>query len=438
MREAESLKRAFSQLYVQVLAGMLIGILVGLLWPQAGAALKPLADAFVKLIKMLLAPIIFGTVAVGIARMGSLKDVGRLGLKALVYFEILSSIALVVGLLVANVVKPGAGMHVDARALDAGSLAAFKPAGDGGGIAGFLLHIIPNSFLGAFTDGNMLQVILLAVLFGLALSAMGEAGRAVNELADQATHVLFRIVGMVMRLAPVGAGAGMAFTIGEYGLGTLWSLGALLLCLYLTTLIFILLVLGSVARMAGIPFFAFLKFIRAEILVVLGSCSTEAVLPEMMRKLEQLGCARPVVGMVLPAGYTFNTDGTCIYLTMAAIFIAQATDTPLTVMDQLTILAVLLLTSKGSAGVAGAGFVTLSATLSAIPAIPVAGIVLILGVDRFLNEARAVTNLIGNGVATLAIARWDGALDVAQARAVLDGGVPAEQEPSLAARESET
>ncbi|WP_336966429.1 C4-dicarboxylate transporter DctA [Sphingobium aquiterrae] len=439
----EKLRHAFGQLYIQVLAGMLIGILTGLLWPQVGAGLKPLADAFVKLIKMLLAPIIFGTVAVGIARMGSLKDVGRLGLKALVYFEILTSIALAVGLVVANIVKPGAGMHVDARALDAGALASFKLAGGsdgngGGGASAFLLHIIPDSFLGAFTGGNMLQVILLAVLFGLALSAMGDAGRGVGDMADQVTNVLFRIVGMVMRLAPIGAGAGMAFTIGEYGVGTLWSLGALLLCLYLTTLIFIFAVLGSVARMAGIPFLAFLKFIRAEILVVLGSCSTEAVLPAMMRKLEQLGCARPVVGMVLPAGYTFNTDGTCIYLTMAAIFIAQATDTPLTLMDQLTILAVLLLTSKGSAGVAGAGFVTLAATLSAIPAIPVAGIVLILGVDRFLNEARAVTNLIGNGVATLAVARWDGALDVARARAVLHGDASAEIETSLAAQDPRT
>ncbi|MBE1529023.1 aerobic C4-dicarboxylate transport protein [Sphingopyxis sp. OAS728] len=415
-------RRLSGQLYVQVLAGMLIGVAIGFLWPDAGAHLKPVADGFIKLIKMLLAPIIFGTVVVGIAQMGSLKEVGRLGFKALVYFEILSTIALAIGLLVANLMQPGAGMNIDAAALDTSTIEAYRTtAAADGGITGFLLGIIPDSFLGAFVMGSMLQVILLSLLVGLALSGMGEAARPIVDLIELLNKALFRIVGMVMRLAPLGAGAGMAFTIGKYGLDTLWSLGHLLVALYVTTFFFIVVVLGTVMRIVGLSFLGFLRYIRDEILVVLGTCSTEAVLPQMMRKLETMGVARPVVGMVLPAGYTFNTDGTCIYLTMATIFIAQATNTPLSVMDQIVILAVLMLTSKGSAGVAGAGFVTLAATLSAIPAIPVAGLVLLLGIDRFLNEARAVTNLIGNGVATLAVARWDGALDRQRAEAVLSG-----------------
>lgn len=415
-------RRLSGQLYVQVLAGMLIGIAIGFLWPEAGAQLKPIADGFIKLIKMLLAPIIFGTVVVGIAQMGNLKDVGRLGFKALVYFEILSTIALVIGLAVANLMQPGAGMNIDAAALDASAIDSYRATATiGGGIESFLLGIIPDSFLGAFVMGSMLQVILLSLLVGLALSGMGETARPVVELIELLNKALFRVVGMIMRLAPLGAGAGMAFTIGRYGLDTLWSLGHLLVALYVTTFFFIVVVLGTVMRIVGLSFIAFLRYIRDEILIVLGTCSTEAVLPQLMRKLEHMGCARPVVGMVLPAGYTFNTDGTCIYLTMATIFIAQATNTPLGLMDQVVILAVLMLTSKGSAGVAGAGFVTLAATLSTIPAIPVAGLVLLLGIDRFLNEARAVTNLIGNSVATLAVARWDGALDTPRAEAVLRG-----------------
>ena len=413
-------RRLSGQLYVQVLVGMLIGIAVGFLWPEAGARLKPVADGFIRLIKMLLAPIIFGTVVVGIAQMGDLKQVGRLGFKALVYFEILSTIALVIGLVVANLMQPGAGMDIDAAALDTSLIAGYRAtAATEGGAAGFLLGISPESFLGAFVMGSMLQVILLALLVGLSLSRMGETARPVVDLIELLNKALFGVVGMVMRLAPLGAGAGMAFTIGKYGLATLWSLGHLLVALYVTTLLFVVIVLGTVMRVIGLSFLAFLRYIRDEILVVLGTCSTEAVLPQMMRKLENLGCARPVVGMVLPAGYTFNTDGTCIYLTMATLFIAQATNTPLGLMDQIVLLAVLMLTSKGSAGVAGAGFVTLAATLSTIPAIPVAGLVLLLGIDRFLNEARALTNLIGNGVATLAVARWDGSLDKARAEAVL-------------------
>ncbi len=419
-------RKLFGRLYVQVLAGMAIGIAIGIAFPDAGVALKPLADGFIKLIKMLLAPIIFGTVAVGIAQMRDLKHVGRLGAKALVYFEILTTIALLIGLAVVNIVRPGEGMNIDPAAIDATPIAGYQAAAAGeGGIVAFLLHIIPDSFFGAFTQGSMLQVILLALLFGVGLSRMGETGRPVTDLIDRATKVIFEIVAIVMRLAPLGAGAGMAFTIGKYGLETLWSLGYLLLALYVTTIIFIVVVLGTVTRMAGLPFLAFLRFIRDEILVVLGTCSTEAVLPRLMQKLEHLGVARPVVGLVLPAGYTFNADGTCIYLTMAAIFIAQATNTPLALGDQIVILGVLMLTSKGSAGVAGAGFVTLAATMSVFPAIPASGLVLLLGIDRFLNEARAVTNLIGNSVATVAVARWDGALDVERARAILAREHPA-------------
>jgi aerobic C4-dicarboxylate transport protein len=425
-------KRALGQLYVQVLIGMAIGIAVGVFWPDTGAALKPLADAFVKLIKMLLAPVIFGTVVVGIARMGDLRDVGRIGLKALVYFEILTSIALLIGLVVANVVRPGAGMNVDATALDASGIAGYTTAAHEEGIVPFLLSIIPDSFLGALTGGTMLQVIFIALLLGVAVTMLGARAEPLIDLVDLATKAMFRVVAMVMRLAPVGAGAGIAFTIGKYGIGSLWSLGYLLVALYLTTFVFIAIVLGTVMRIAGLRLWPLLRYIKAEILVVLGTCSTEAVLPQIMRKLEDLGVARPVVGLVLPAGYTFNTDGGCIYLTMAALFIAQATNTPLSLWDQILILLVLLLTSKGAAGVAGAGFVALAATLSAIPTLPVAGLVLLLGVDRFMNEARAVTNLIGNCVATLAVARWDGALDVERARAVLRGDIVID-DPAVAA-----
>lgn len=414
--------RALRQLWVQVLIGMAVGILLGVLAPSWGIALKPVADGFVKLVKMLLAPIIFGTVAVGIAQMGNLRDVGRLGLKALVYFEMLSTVALAAGLVVANVVRPGAGMNIDARTLDAGAVAGYATTAKGeGGVADFLLGIIPDSVGSAFVGGTMLQVILIALLMGVALGAMGESGARLSTLFEDITKAMFRIVGMVMRLAPLGAGAGMAFTIGKYGIATLLPLGYLILALYVTALLFVIVVLGLVARLAGISLIALLRYIGDEILIVFGTCSTEAVLPQLMARLEQLGVARPVVGLVLPAGYTFNTDGTSIYLAMAVVFIAQATNTALSIGDQLTIMAVLLLTSKGSAGVAGAGFVALAATLSAMPALPVAGLVLLLGVDRFLNQARAVVNLIGNSVATVAVARWDGALDLERARAVLRG-----------------
>ena len=408
-----SKSRWYSQLYVQVLIGIVIGAAIGYFAPDIGAKLQPFADGFIKLIKMLLAPIIFGTVVVGIAKMGSIKEVGRIGVKALVYFEILSTIALVVGLIVVNIVKPGVGMNINASALDASAIGKYsQAASEQGGIIDFFLNIIPPTFLGAFSNGVMLQVILLSVLMGVALVQMGETSKPLINTIDLFLQGLFKVVAMVMRLAPIGAGAGMAFTIGKYGIGTLLSLGQLLVALYTTTLIFIVIVLGTVARWSGMPLMQFLRYFKDEILITLGTCSTEAVLPRMMVKLEKLGCKKSVVGMVLPTGYTFNADGTCIYLTMAAIFIAQATNTPLTFMDQMILLGVFLLTSKGSAGVAGAGFVTLAATLTTIHSIPLVGLVLLLGIDRFLNEARAVTNLIGNGIGTIAIAKWDNSFDI--------------------------
>ena len=408
-----SKSRWYSQLYVQVLIGIVIGAAIGHFEPQFGAKLQPFADGFIKLIKMLLAPIIFGTVVVGIAKMGSIKEVGRIGVKALLYFEILSTIALVIGLIVVNIAKPGVGMNINATTLDASAIAKYsQAASEQGGTIDFFLNIIPSTFIGAFSNGVMLQVILISVLMGVALVQMGETSKPLINTIDLFLQGLFKIVAMVMRLAPIGAGAGMAFTIGKYGIGTLLSLGQLLIALYITTLIFIVVVLGTVARWSGMPLMQFLRYFKDEILITLGTCSTEAVLPRMMVKLEKLGCKKSVVGMVLPTGYAFNADGTCIYLTMAAIFIAQATNTPLTFMDQMILLGVFLLTSKGSAGVAGAGFITLAATLTTIHSIPLVGLVLLLGIDRFLNEARAVTNLIGNGIGTIAIAKWDNSFDV--------------------------
>ncbi len=422
-----AVRRLLGQIYIQVLIGMLIGAAIGLLAPEFGVALKPLADGFIKLIRMILAPIIFGTVVVGMARMGDLKDIGRIGAKALVYFEVLSTIALVIGLIVVNLMQPGAGMNIDASSIDGQAVSGFTAAAHEQGVVPFLLGIIPTTFTSAFVTGSMLQVILLAVLMGAALSQLGgPSAKHVTDLIDSFLQVIFRIVAIVMRLAPLGAGAGVAFTIGMYGVGTLWSLLTLLAALYLTSIAFVVIVLGGVMRSTGLPFWAFLRYFREEIFVVLGTCSSEAVLPRMIQKLEALGCEKSVVGLVLPAGYTFNADGTCIYLSIAAIFVAQATNTHLGWADQLGILAVLLLTSKGSAGVAGAGFVTLAATLSTMHSIPVTGLVLLLGIDRFLNEARAVVNLIGNSVATVAIAKWEGALDLDQAKRVLASRVQPE------------
>jgi len=416
--------RLAGQLYVQVIVATLIGVAIGILFPVFGASLKPLADAFIKLIRMLLAPVIFGTVVLGIARMGSLKEAGRVGGKAILYFELLSTVALAIGLVTVNLLRPGAGMHVVASTLDGAQIASYAQSAQQEGVVPFLLGIVPDSFVGAFTGGSMLQVILLALLAGAGLGHIGERARPLVDLVDRFTEMMFAIVGIVMRLAPIGAGAGMAYTVGKFGLGVLSSLGSLVFALYLASALFVFVILAAVMRIIGLSLWRFLGVLREELVIVFATCSTEAVLPQLMAKLEQMGCDRAVAGIVVPAGYTFNADGTCLYLSLAAIFVAQATDTPLPILEQLGILAVLLLTSKGSAGVAGAGFVALAATLSSFHEIPVAGLVLLLGVDRLLNIPRALVNLIGNGVAALAVARWDGTLDRERARAAL-GSIPA-------------
>jgi Na+/H+-dicarboxylate symporter len=409
------------QLYFQVFLGFLLGIVVGYLYPGFSETLKPLGDGFIKLIKMLLAPIIFGTVVVGIAKMGNLKEVGRVGLKALVYFEIVSTLALAIGLVVVNVLQPGVGMNIDASTLDAKSLATYTTAARQQDTVSFFMDIIPSSFADAFVKGNMLQIILISVLFGLALAQLPDRGKVIVEVIDSVLHGLFGIVRFVMYLAPLAAFGAMAFTIGKYGVGTLGAFGKLICGVYLTSAIFIFGVLGVIAWMNRISLWKYLKYFKDEILITFATASSEAVLPRMMVKLEQLGCAKPVVGLVLPAGYTFNADGSSIYLTMGAIFVAQATNTPLTLGEQLVVLAVCLFTSKGSAGVAGAGFIALAATLASMDKIPVAGLVLLVGIDRFVNAARAVTNLIGNGIATIVVARWEKAFDEKQAGAMLDG-----------------
>ncbi len=410
-----------SQLWFQVVLGALVGVAIGLFFPNFGEALKPLGDGFIQLIKMVLAPIIFGTIVVGIAKMGSIKEVGRVGIKALIYFQIVSLLALVIGLVAVNLMQPGRGMNIDAATLDAKSYASYSAAAQQQDVVSFLMGIIPSSIADAFVQGNMLQIILISVLFGLALAQLPDRGKVIVEVIDSILHGLFGIVRFVMYLAPLAALGAMAFTVGKYGFGSLSAFGKLLGAVYLASLFFIIVVLGVIAWLSRVPFWKYLKFFKDEIMITFATASTEAVLPRMMLKLEQLGCAKPVVGMVLPAGYTFNADGTSIYLAMGAVFIAQATNTPLTLHDQLVVLVVCLFTSKGSAGVAGAGFIALAATLASVGKIPVAGLVLLVGIDRFVNSARAVTNLIGNGIATIVIARWEKAFDKKQADAVLNG-----------------
>lgn len=415
-------KRPFySTLYFRVICGIIIGTVVGMLVPETAQALKPLGDAFIKLIKMLIAPIIFCTVVVGIAKMGHMKDVGRVGIKALIYFEVMSTLALMIGLVVVNVLQPGAGINADPATLDTKAIANYATAAKTQTTEEFLLNIIPSTVVDAFAKGEILQVLLFAILFGVALNWVGRRGEWMLRFLDEAGHVFFRIIEMIMQLAPIGAGAAIAFTVGKYGLGTLLSLGKLMAGVYVTCLLFVFVVLGLVARLAGFSLWRFLVYIREEIFIVLGTSSSESVLPRMMEKLERLGCDRTVVGLVIPTGYSFNLDGTSIYLTMAAIFIAQATNVSLTLGDQLTILAVLLLTSKGAAAVTGGGFITLAATLASVGKVPVAGLTLLLGVDRFMSEARAITNLIGNGVATVVVSRWEKAFDNERAARVLSG-----------------
>ena len=408
MQAKSGRKPLYSHLYFQVLVAIAIGVALGFFYPATAETMKPLGDGFIKLIKMMIAPIIFTTVVVGIAKIGDMKEVGRVGLKALIYFELVSSLALTIGLVVVNVVRPGAGINADVSTLDTKAIESYATGAKSLSTVDMLLHIIPESAVGAFAGGEILQVLLFSVLFGLALAGLGEKGRKLIDLLDQLSHVLFNVIGIIMRVAPLGAFGAMAFTIGKYGVGTLADLAKLMACVYLTCVLFVSVVLGTIARLVGFRLWPFLRYIKEEILIVLGTSSSEAVLPRMITKMENVGCAKPVVGLVIPTGYSFNLDGTSIYLTMAAIFIAQATNVPLNLWQQLSILGVLLLTSKGAAAVTGGGFITLAATLSSTGTVPVAGLALILGIDRFMSEARAITNLIGNGVATMVVARWEG------------------------------
>jgi aerobic C4-dicarboxylate transport protein len=403
-----------------VLVGIVVGGLIGFLWPEFGAKLKPLGDAFVNLVKMLIGPIIFTTVVAGIGGMGDLKKVGRVGFKALLYFELVTTLALLIGLVVANVFTPGAGFHARPDAAEAKAVASYTAAAQSLSALDYVLHLIPRTFVSAFAEGEILQILVLALLFGLALGRLGDHGRPITNLLHEVARVFFGMVSIVTRAAPLAAAGAMAFTIGKYGIGTLAQLGKLLLCVYLTCTIFVVVVLGAIARAAGFSLWKVIRFIREELLIVLGTSSSESALPGLMEKMERVGCARSVVGIVVPSGYSFNLDGTCIYLTLAALFIAQATDTPLALGQQLALLGVLLLTSKGAAGVTGSGFITLAATLSTTGhAGLVTGMALILGVDRFMSEARAITNFIGNTVATLVVAKWNGDFDPRCAAAVL-------------------
>ena len=401
----------YKMLYVQVLFAITVGILLGHFYPETGVALKPLGDGFVKLIKMVIAPIIFCTVVSGIAGMQDMEAVGKTGGYALMYFEIVSTIALIIGLVVVNVVQPGAGMHVDPSTLDASKIAAYAQAGEAQTTIGFLLNVIPSTVVGAFANGDILQVLFFSVIFAFALQRMGEFGRPVLEFIDRIAHVMFGIINMIMKLAPIGAFGAMAFTIGQYGVGSLVQLGQLMLCFYITCFFFVLVVLGGICRAHGFSVLRLIRYIREELMIVLGTSSSESALPRMLTKMEKLGANKSVVGLVIPTGYSFNLDGTSIYLTMAAVFIAQATDTPMDITHQITLLLVLLVASKGAAGVTGSGFIVLAATLSAVGHLPVAGLALILGIDRFMSEARALTNLVGNGVATIVVAKWCKELD---------------------------
>ncbi|HSV79823.1 MAG TPA: dicarboxylate/amino acid:cation symporter [Ramlibacter sp.] len=421
-------KPIYKSLYFQVITAIVIGVLLGHFYPETGAAMKPLGDGFIKLIKMIIAPIIFCTVVVGIAGMEDMKKVGKTGGLALLYFEIVSTIALVVGLVIINLLQPGVGMNVDPAALDTKSIAAYTGPGKMQGTVDFLLNVIPSTVVDAFAKGEILQVLLFSVMFGFALHKFGGRGTLVFDLIEKGSHVLFSIVGIIMKVAPIGAFGAMAFTIGKYGVGSLLSLGKLMGTFYATCLLFIFVVLGLIARLHGFSIWKFIKYIKEELLIVLGTSSSESVLPRMMAKMENLGARKSVVGLVIPTGYSFNLDGTSIYLTMAAVFIAQATNTPMSLTQQLTLLGVLLLTSKGAAGITGSGFIVLAATLSAVGGVPVAGLALILGIDRFMSEARALTNLIGNGVATVVVARWTGDLDMKRMHSQLNNETAAEAE----------
>jgi aerobic C4-dicarboxylate transport protein len=421
--------RIFRVLYVQVLIAIALGVLVGALWPHAGEALKPLGDGFIRLIKMLIAPVIFCTVAVGIAHMNDLRSFGRVGGKALLYFEAVSTLALLLGIAVALVVRPGDGFDIDPAALDPSVAAGYAAKASSDSLTGHLLEIIPATFFGAFAEGELLQVLLVAILTGFALARLGAFGERMTGGLDDVLKVFFSIIHIVVRAAPVGAFGAMAFTIGKYGLGALVKLGALIFTFYLTSALFVLVVLGLIAWLCGFSIVRFVAYIREELLIVLGTSSSETVLPQIMEKLQRLGAPKPVVGLVIPTGYSFNLDGTNIYMTLATLFLAQATNTHLSWIQIATLLGVAMITSKGASGVTGAGFITLAATLAVVPDIPIQALAILVGIDRFMSECRALTNLVGNGVATLVVARWEGDLDMNRLRAELRAG------PAAAERE---
>lgn len=417
-------KPFYKILYVQVIFAIVAGILLGHYYPDLGVVMKPLGDGFIKLIKMIIGPIIFCTVVTGIAGVQDMKQVGKVGAKALIYFEVVSTFALVLGLIAAHVFAPGAGMNIDPAHLDAKAIAQYTTKAHDATLVEFFLNIIPNTLFSAFSEGNILQILLVAILFGAGLSRMGSTGDVVFDLFEKISHVLFGVVGFITKLAPIGAFGAMAFTIGKYGLETLSHMGMLILTFYLTAIVFVVVVLGLISRVVGFNIFSFIRYIKEELMIVLGTSSSESALPQLMRKLEHLGCAKPVVGLVVPTGYSFNLDGTNIYMTMAVLFIAQATNIELSIWQQLVILGVAMVSSKGASGVTGAGFITLAATLAVVPTIPIAGMVLILGIDRFMSECRALTNITGNAVATVVVAAWEKQLDYDRMKKVLNGELP--------------
>ncbi|HEX3744164.1 MAG TPA: dicarboxylate/amino acid:cation symporter [Bryobacteraceae bacterium] len=421
--QASTKKKFYHTLYFRVVVGILLGVVLGVVAPSTAGKMEPLGTGFIKLIRMMIGPIIFFTVVVGIASIGDMRKLGRVGIKALLYFEVVTSIALLIGLFVVNIIQPGVGMNVDASKLDTKALQTYVAQGHSLDTATFLMNIIPKTFIGAFSDGDILQVLLLAILVGLAMAALGQ-GKSLVAGCDKVAHLMFGVIGLIMQAAPIGAFGAMAYTVGHYGLKTLIPLAKLMACVYITSISFVFIVLGTIAFFHGFSVWKFIKYIKEELLIVLGTSSSESVLPRIMVKMEALGCAKSVVGLVIPSGYSFNLDGTSIYLTIAAIFVAQATNTHLSGAQEAFLLLILMLSSKGAAAVTGGGFITLAATLESVQTVPLAGLTLLLGVDRFMSEMRALTNLVGNGVATIVIAKWENELDEETLHSMLNGGAP--------------
>jgi aerobic C4-dicarboxylate transport protein len=419
--EKQRMRAWWNELWVQVLIGMAIGILLGVIRPDIGAQMQPLGDAFIKAIRMLIAPIIFCTVVHGIAHMADMARVGRVALKALIYFEVMTTIALIIGLIAVNVLKPGAGMNIDPASINTAAIEPYVKQTAAVGFVPFLMNIIPSTFVGAFAEGNILQVLFIAVVCGFALVQLGERAKPLVDIIDIAAKMIFAVVGIVMWAAPIGAFGAIAFTVGKFGVGSLASLGKLLACFYLTCVVFIIVALGPVARLCGFSLLKLIRYIWGELLICIATTSSETVLPRMISKLENLGCDETVVGLVIPTGYSFNLDGTCLYLAAAAVFLAQATNTPLDLQQQIALLLILLVTSKGAAGIAGAAFVVLAATLAATGTIPVASVALVLGIHRLMSQALTPTNLVGNAVATIVVAKWEKAVDEDRLKRVLDG-----------------